>query len=173
ERRLGLHLQLKEAVRRQVKPVPKFNFGQGSYSFFKASRLVKKIFRLNQQMVLSIPFFLDQVKFLRSLPEGFINGIQSQLVILDPEGSVLRQKIQKRLPHFPKHFGLYIRDNADLLHRGNGKLIFRIKSSNAFYFPAEKLNPEGKDRKSTRLNSSHVKISYAVFCLKKKKKTNR
>src|SRR5690606_39603542 len=28
----------------------------------------------------------------------------------------------------------------------------------------------GPDRKSTRLNSSHVKISYAVFCLKKKKK---
>src|SRR5436309_6617564 len=30
----------------------------------------------------------------------------------------------------------------------------------------------GIDRKSTRLNSSHVKISYAVFCLKKKKTTN-
>src|SRR5690606_40447986 len=29
------------------------------------------------------------------------------------------------------------------------------------------------DRKSTRLNSSHVKISYAVFCLKKKKTTHR
>src|SRR5690606_40001472 len=29
----------------------------------------------------------------------------------------------------------------------------------------------GGDRKSTRLNSSHVKISYAVFCLKKKNKT--
>src|SRR5690606_3326193 len=29
-----------------------------------------------------------------------------------------------------------------------------------------------KDRKSTRLNSSHVKISYAVFCLKKKKQNN-
>src|SRR5690606_28310080 len=28
------------------------------------------------------------------------------------------------------------------------------------------------DRKSTRLNSSHVKISYAVFCLKKKKSQN-
>src|SRR5690349_22018150 len=27
----------------------------------------------------------------------------------------------------------------------------------------------GEDRKSTRLNSSHVEISYAVFCLKKKK----
>src|SRR5436305_4900916 len=29
-----------------------------------------------------------------------------------------------------------------------------------------------QDRKSTRLNSSHVRISYAVFCLKKKKKEN-
>src|SRR5690625_6716652 len=29
-----------------------------------------------------------------------------------------------------------------------------------------------EDRKSTRLNSSHVAISYAVFCLKKNKKTN-
>src|SRR3989442_5973748 len=28
-----------------------------------------------------------------------------------------------------------------------------------------------RDRKSTRLNSSHVRISYAVFCLKKKKPT--
>ncbi len=30
-----------------------------------------------------------------------------------------------------------------------------------------------RDRKSTRLNSSHVVISYAVFCLKKKKKTKQ
>src|SRR5260221_2768529 len=30
-------------------------------------------------------------------------------------------------------------------------------------------NQGGKDRKSTRLNSSHTVISYAVFCLKKKK----
>src|SRR5438477_7000407 len=29
-----------------------------------------------------------------------------------------------------------------------------------------------RDRKSTRLNSSHMSISYAVFCLKKKKKKN-
>src|SRR5258707_11920098 len=31
----------------------------------------------------------------------------------------------------------------------------------------------GGDRKSTRLNSSHANISYAVFCLKKKKKAKR
>src|SRR5574343_926197 len=32
------------------------------------------------------------------------------------------------------------------------------------------VNRPGPDRKSTRLNSSHITISYAVFCLKKKKK---
>src|SRR3712207_8199425 len=34
-----------------------------------------------------------------------------------------------------------------------------------------KLNKNRIDRKSTRLNSSHANISYAVFCLKKKNKT--
>src|SRR2546427_1091338 len=33
--------------------------------------------------------------------------------------------------------------------------------------------PKTGDRKSTRLNSSHSQISYAVFCLKKKKETNK
>src|SRR5699024_12570384 len=36
--------------------------------------------------------------------------------------------------------------------------------------PFVRSNIEHLDRKSTRLNSSHVSISYAVFCLKKKKK---
>src|SRR2546427_9553577 len=34
-------------------------------------------------------------------------------------------------------------------------------------------HPADRDRKSTRLNSSHSQISYAVFCLKKKKKDKR
>src|SRR6266511_5496632 len=45
------------------------------------------------------------------------------------------------------------RHRLDDAHHGGGDLPFRRR-----------------DRKSTRLNSSHVKISYAVFCLKKKKK---
>src|SRR2546430_17655258 len=36
--------------------------------------------------------------------------------------------------------------------------------------PSLRLRAVGIDRKSTRLNSSHSQISYAVFCLKKKKK---
>src|SRR2546422_7011565 len=38
--------------------------------------------------------------------------------------------------------------------------------------PAQRAHA-GQDRKSTRLNSSHGYISYAVFCLKKKKKAQR
>src|SRR3989442_8560853 len=41
-----------------------------------------------------------------------------------------------------------------------------------FHFQAGLLG-SGTDRKSTRLNSSHVRISYAVFCLKKKRKRER
>src|SRR5688572_32244515 len=40
-----------------------------------------------------------------------------------------------------------------------------------FLMPVEDVfTISGRDRKSTRLNSSHSQISYAVFCLKKKKK---
>src|SRR5699024_11923076 len=37
----------------------------------------------------------------------------------------------------------------------------------------QRAKSECADRKSTRLNSSHVSISYAVFCLKKKKSNNQ
>src|SRR5256885_684853 len=37
--------------------------------------------------------------------------------------------------------------------------------------PPRRGDPDRLDRKSTRLNSSHLVISYAVFCLKKKKQT--
>src|SRR6266540_3141775 len=42
-----------------------------------------------------------------------------------------------------------------------------------FCTPTASRGPRTRDRKSTRLNSSHITISYAVFCLKKKKKTNK
>src|SRR5437899_5571636 len=38
---------------------------------------------------------------------------------------------------------------------------------------AKAARDENRDRKSTRLNSSHLGISYAVFCLKKKKKQKK
>src|SRR2546429_5391888 len=56
-----------------------------------------------------------------------------------------------------------------LLHFARGKWAHRSGSRNA-----GKTRPRaGRDRKSTRLNSSHGYISYAVFCLKKKKEQER
>src|SRR5690349_1285349 len=51
-------------------------------------------------------------------------------------------------------------------------IIYAIKHG-AAGFAVKDLKPTGVDRKSTRLNSSHVEISYAVFCLKKKKYTKQ
>src|SRR5690625_6833094 len=54
--------------------------------------------------------------------------------------------------------GLAFSTTTDLVDRmEKNELVERIRDSN------------DRDRKSTRLNSSHVAISYAVFCLKKKK----
>src|SRR5438874_10702872 len=47
-------------------------------------------------------------------------------------------------------------------------------SSSLIHLPIQNSNiSEEEDRKSTRLNSSHVESSYAVFCLKKKKRGRR
>src|SRR5690242_21606376 len=47
--------------------------------------------------------------------------------------------------------------------------LARMRSSSALLERAT-IGKDFRDRKSTRLNSSHMSISYAVFCLKKKKK---
>src|SRR5690606_39464510 len=46
------------------------------------------------------------------------------------------------------------------------KSNYKVKPNDVIRVVFDKPKYEYKDRKSTRLNSSHVKISYAVFCLK-------
>src|SRR2546430_7435262 len=58
-------------------------------------------------------------------------------------------------------YGLYDLDRL-------GRMILRCVQRDFFL-----LDEDGEDRKSTRLNSSHSQISYAVFCLKKKKKISQ
>src|SRR2546422_4094331 len=56
------------------------------------------------------------------------------------------------------------------LKREHATLVRQVARARAAVYPRGQ--PQERDRKSTRLNSSHGYISYAVFCLKKKKKTN-
>src|SRR2546427_12014135 len=60
------------------------------------------------------------------------------------------------LPIYVEHPHGVTEDHRPAVRRGNGP---------------QRVAP--RDRKSTRLNSSHSQISYAVFCLKKKKKNTR
>src|SRR2546426_4373798 len=58
----------------------------------------------------------------------------------------------------PMHAAHYMLGRWTLMLHGKGFLQYDWQSGS-----------RGRDRKSTRLNSSHLVISYAVFCLKKKK----
>src|SRR5690606_40457343 len=55
---------------------------------------------------------------------------------------------------------------AGVLDGLDGRMARLLNSTSRF---GAELDSLSEDRKSTRLNSSHVKISYAVFCLKNKK----
>src|SRR2546426_4406989 len=72
-------------------------------------------------------------------------------------------------------FNITYREPADdpffgIVRRGGAMIM--LKSVGVAPLPNYKREPAARweDRKSTRLNSSHLVISYAVFCLKKKKK---
>src|SRR5262245_64986333 len=62
---------------------------------------------------------------------------------------------------------------CSLLHPARSPSSPFGKGSNAQKAGTRDAGPSALDRKSTRLNSSHLGISYAVFCLKKKKKQNQ
>src|SRR5437899_8531336 len=71
---------------------------------------------------------------------------------LFPYTTLFRSKTQRR--------------SLRVLDRLDAKIRIEIEDQHA-------LTCQPRDRKSTRLNSSHLGISYAVFCLKKKKKKNK
>src|SRR5690554_7004132 len=82
---------------------------------------------------------------------------------------------KERMLHFEALLRHYFEDEIKFERPSNG-FAFWIEFQESVSLT--KLRQELKsrdvlDRKSTRLNSSHVRISYAVFCLKKKKKKKK
>src|SRR5205814_9543381 len=76
---------------------------------------------------------------------------------------------------------IFVRDDRDLplglvvAHEGNltghlryDRILLRLARLEQFGDARQTAGDVARDRKSTRLNSSHLGISYAVFCLKKK-----
>src|SRR5688572_31502047 len=74
--------------------------------------------------------------------------------------------------------GFWVLDDYSPLRRADKATLeapatlFPVRDAFA-YMEQYPIGDKGKDRKSTRLNSSHSQISYAVFCLKKKKQKKK
>src|SRR5207245_9898778 len=110
-------------------------------------------------LLLSLSFFLFSLK-PTSTPEIYTLSLHDALPIFD--------RLEPTLARFSFVFGIAAFVKQAAVHA-------RVQS---FHAPFEHFGKGGEtgnlahreDRKSTRLNSSHGSISYAVFCLKKKKK---
>src|SRR5690606_26589625 len=125
--------------------------GDGLIDFVTGNHGLNSRFRASEQepITLYVNDF-DQNGSVEQIMTQYSNGKSYPMV--------LRQDLVSQLPGLRKKY-LHYRDYA-------GQTIQDI-------FAPEQLERAlvlQADRKSTRLNSSHVKISYAVFCLKKKKK---
>src|SRR5204862_6254316 len=70
-------------------------------------------------------------------------------------------------PPTPEFYTLSLHDALPISNRGNDQFLGSAQGRNGRWGLGA-----DRDRKSTRLNSSHVEISYAVFCLKKKSNRN-
>src|SRR5439155_2462337 len=90
-------------------------------------------------------------------------SLHDALPISDDLRAELRERIDRRVVR-GEHF-LVDADAFDVRHDTDAKPTDTATEHR------ERIDRRPRDRKSTRLNSSHVAISYAVFCLKKKKKT--
>src|SRR5205814_6949258 len=99
------------------------------------------------------------VRFLEKLTDVvglYLNPPDKALVLCVDEKSQM-QALDRTQPGLPLKKGRCGTMTHDYKRNGTTTLFAELQVLN------------GKDRKSTRLNSSHLGISYAVFCLKKKK----
>src|SRR5687768_17969409 len=91
---------------------------------------------------------------------------------LFPYTTLFRSNVERRgLLNGPAYYNLDA-SIVKIVRFGTRRAEIRADFFNALNIP-HYANPNGTDRKSRRLNSSHGYISYAVFCLKKKKKKQK
>src|SRR5690554_6876590 len=118
------------------------------------------------------------------------NYLPSDILVLVPNindyTSAINYVFSKKVGDFNQYkYSIYNNSNnndifSEFLSKLNIELDYRFEASSLFELFELSLNIKNYkknkaelDRKSTRLNSSHVRISYAVFCLKKKKKKKK
>src|SRR5688500_1191432 len=117
--------------------------------------------------------FIGPVRALQGLVAACASGPQTLGALLDqaaPFTGDLRERVLSGLAVFDEHNGAgnyrWVHAALDFCKKEETP-VFRVVDDRT---RETSLSPvwAGADRKSTRLNSSHLVISYAVFCLKKK-----
>src|SRR5207249_10556507 len=106
--------------------------------------------------VLSYLLRLRPLPALHSFPTRRSSDLRLGRRVRPPRGSQPAVPVRTRRRHGTR------RRRGPARRRQRGRLLLRSARR-------RRGGAAGEDRKSTRLNSSHVSISYAVFCLKKKK----
>src|SRR5690554_2931118 len=108
-----------------------------------------------------------QTDYLIKLPDGKHIIIESKVALNAYDRAVGAESPEEYQLAMSEHVKAVRKHIDDLASKDYTNLVgMRSPSFVLMFMPIE-------DRKSTRLNSSHVRISYAVFCLKKKKKTTK
>src|SRR5699024_4971587 len=115
----------------------------------------------------------------QKLEEWFLSGRIEDMINNDVFNEYLAriEDVENRVENKELLQEVNIKDYAELVEGGNWypAIMQALEDAYTVYFPIGEYTTYGivsnlsnRDRKSTRLNSSHVSISYAVFCLKKK-----
>src|SRR3712207_8040691 len=106
-------------------------------------------------------YFSDMSQLEKEIKKQSINALKDDVsrVIKD---ELKKQVLDKVYSHQPSNRYQRTYELLKSIEVGD------VKEENGMYIAQVCFNPD-LDRKSTRLNSSHANISYAVFCLKKKK----
>src|SRR5207253_5488209 len=114
----------------------------------------------NRYGVGAVNVFVTPARNEKSGAGGKNDVVRQQRSPFEPRAAIEREVVAGLVgeQHQLSRFG---RDGANVVHVDEA---FQLRQN----IGVESI-PENEDRKSTRLNSSHVAISYAVFCLKKKR----
>src|SRR5690554_7155684 len=100
------------------------------------------------------------------LPFTKMHGLGNDFMVLDATRAPIQLSKEQIRQMADRHFGVGFDQLLMVEAPPTPEVDFGYRIFNADGSEVEQCG----DRKSTRLNSSHVRISYAVFCLKKKKK---
>jgi len=142
------------------------NIPEAYWSFHEDLKLMK-LLKINPDLSYRTEFMTPSTDItLKELMISDYKFFLSQMMLFKVDRTSMANSLEVRSPFLDHRLIEYVLNtNMNFINHDEPKKIMKDYLSKNFD------NSFLKDRKSTRLNSSHDQISYAVFCLKKKKKS--